>query len=110
MGPTKNLPKPISLLNINGFYDGLLSFLDYAVEKEFISTQARRILVTAYVVHQLIEQLEAFILEYDKATSKLDWSVDEGHLGMRALIAGAAAATAAYGAHKHGGHGGHMNT
>ncbi|KAL5763732.1 hypothetical protein ACOSQ2_016326 [Xanthoceras sorbifolium] len=29
--------KPIGLLNVNGFYDGLLSFLDYYVEKEFIS-------------------------------------------------------------------------
>ncbi|KAL5802963.1 hypothetical protein ACOSQ4_031268 [Xanthoceras sorbifolium] len=29
--------KPIGLLNVNGFYDGMLSFLDYVVEKEFIS-------------------------------------------------------------------------
>ncbi|KAL5852598.1 hypothetical protein ACOSQ3_007716 [Xanthoceras sorbifolium] len=29
--------KPIDLLNVNGFYNGLLSFLDYTVEKEFIS-------------------------------------------------------------------------
>ena len=28
--------KPISMLNVNGFYDGLLSFLDYSVEKCFI--------------------------------------------------------------------------
>ncbi|KAL5818921.1 hypothetical protein ACOSQ4_022763 [Xanthoceras sorbifolium] len=64
--------KPIGLLNVNGFYDGLLSFLDYAVEKEFLSPQARQIFVTAFGVHQLIEQLEAFVPEYDKATSKLD--------------------------------------
>ncbi|KAL5782583.1 hypothetical protein ACOSP7_007612 [Xanthoceras sorbifolium] len=70
--------KPIGLLNVNGFYDSLLSFLDHSVEKEFISPQARRILVTASNVHQLIEQLEAFVPEYDKTTSKLDWSVDAG--------------------------------
>ncbi|KAL5823842.1 hypothetical protein ACOSQ4_021742 [Xanthoceras sorbifolium] len=70
--------KPIGLLNVNDFYDSLLSFLDHYVEKEFISPQARRILVTASNVHQLIEQLEAFVPEYDITTSKLDWLVDEG--------------------------------
>ncbi|KAL5765707.1 hypothetical protein ACOSP7_016324 [Xanthoceras sorbifolium] len=70
--------KPIGLLNICGFYDGLLSFLDHAVENQFISPLARRIIVTASNVHQLIEQLEAFVPEYDIATSKLDWSVAEG--------------------------------
>ncbi|KAL5733108.1 hypothetical protein ACOSQ2_032800 [Xanthoceras sorbifolium] len=62
--------KPIGLLNICGFYDGLLSFLDHAVENQFISPLARRIIVTASNVHQLIEQLEAFVPEYDIATSK----------------------------------------
>ncbi|KAL5781198.1 hypothetical protein ACOSP7_006227 [Xanthoceras sorbifolium] len=70
--------KPIGLLNICGFDDGLLSFLDHAVENQFISPLARRIIVTASNVHQLIEQLEAFVPEYDIATSKLDWSVAEG--------------------------------
>ncbi|KAI9153934.1 hypothetical protein LWI28_018686 [Acer negundo] len=32
--------KPISLLNVNGFDDGLLSFLDYSVEKSIISPLA----------------------------------------------------------------------
>ncbi|KAL5838527.1 hypothetical protein ACOSQ3_015696 [Xanthoceras sorbifolium] len=70
--------KPIGLLNVSGFYDGLLSFLDHAVENEFISPLARRIIATASDVHQLIEQLEAFVPEYDIVTSKLVWSVDEG--------------------------------
>jgi len=30
--------KPICLLNVNGFYDNLLSFLDQAVEQEFITS------------------------------------------------------------------------
>jgi len=29
--------KPIGLLNVNGFYDNLLSFLDQAVEQEFLN-------------------------------------------------------------------------
>jgi len=30
--------KPISLLNVNGFYDNLFSFLDQVVEHEFLSS------------------------------------------------------------------------
>jgi hypothetical protein len=30
--------KPIGLLNVNGFYDKLLSFLDQAVEQEFLTS------------------------------------------------------------------------
>ena len=33
--------KPLGLLNINGFYDGLLSFLDHAVKQDFISQATR---------------------------------------------------------------------
>jgi hypothetical protein len=32
--------KPIGLLNVNGFYDNLLSFLDQAVEHEFLTSSA----------------------------------------------------------------------
>jgi len=32
--------KPIGLLNINGFYDNLLSFLDQAMEQEFLTSSA----------------------------------------------------------------------
>jgi hypothetical protein len=32
--------KPIGLLNVNGFYDKLLSFLDQAVEQEFLTSSA----------------------------------------------------------------------
>jgi hypothetical protein len=32
--------KPIGLLNVNGFYDNLLSFLDQAVEQEFLISSA----------------------------------------------------------------------
>jgi len=32
--------KPIGLLNVNGFYDNLLSFLDQAMEQEFLTSSA----------------------------------------------------------------------
>jgi len=39
--------KPIGLLNVNGFYDNLLSFLDQAVEKKFLTSSARQIIISA---------------------------------------------------------------
>ncbi|XVF48734.1 hypothetical protein PTKIN_Ptkin03bG0213500 [Pterospermum kingtungense] len=35
--------KPICVLNINGFFNGLLSFVDHAVEQKFITQRARKI-------------------------------------------------------------------
>ncbi|KAL5749881.1 hypothetical protein ACOSP7_024484 [Xanthoceras sorbifolium] len=68
--------KPIGLLNICGFYDGLLSFLDHAVENQFISLLARRIIVTAPNVHQLIEQLETNIgLSWAGLHGRVNWAV-----------------------------------
>ncbi|KAL5765094.1 hypothetical protein ACOSQ2_017688 [Xanthoceras sorbifolium] len=68
--------KPIGLLNICGFYDGLLSFLDHAVENQFISPLARRIIVTASNVHQLIEQLETNIgLSWTGLHGRVNWAV-----------------------------------
>jgi len=38
--------KPIGLLNVNGFYDNLLSFLDQAVEQKFLTFSARQIVIS----------------------------------------------------------------
>jgi uncharacterized protein (TIGR00730 family) len=49
--------KPIGLLNVNGFYDNLLSFLDHAVEQKFLTSSARQIIISAATAEQLIDQL-----------------------------------------------------
>jgi hypothetical protein len=41
--------KPICLLNINGFYDNLLSFLDQVVEQKFLTSSARQIIISAAI-------------------------------------------------------------
>ena len=46
--------KPIGLLNVNGFYDNLLSFLDHAVEQKFLTSSARQIIIFAATAEQLI--------------------------------------------------------
>ncbi|KAK4848556.1 hypothetical protein QYF36_014490 [Acer negundo] len=67
-GATKNLGKVLAEKRMHLVYGG---------EKGFILHLARRIFVTASTAHQLIEQLEAFVSQYDHVISQLDWSIDE---------------------------------
>lgn len=65
--------KPVGLLNVDGFYNSLLSFIDKAVDEGFISPSARRIIVSAPTAKQLVRALEEYVPEYDEVTSKLVW-------------------------------------
>ncbi|EYU18134.1 hypothetical protein ABFS82_10G063000 [Erythranthe guttata] len=65
--------KPVGLLNVEGYYNSLLSFLDKAVDEGFISPTSRRIIVSAPSAKQLVRELEEHIPEYDEITSKLNW-------------------------------------
>ena len=50
--------KPILLLNINGFYDKLLSFLDHCVAEGMLQPQNRELLLTAGTVEEAFTQLQ----------------------------------------------------
>ncbi|XVF01976.1 hypothetical protein REPUB_Repub04eG0136200 [Reevesia pubescens] len=65
--------KPIGMLNVNGFYDSLFSFLDHAVEERFISQAIGQILATVTTHEQLLDQLQAFIPNLDPAMALLNW-------------------------------------
>ncbi|XVF23343.1 hypothetical protein REPUB_Repub13aG0030000 [Reevesia pubescens] len=71
--------KLIGVLNVNGFYDCLFSFLDHAVEQRFISQATLQILVTATTFDQLLDQLQAFIPEPDPTLATLDWSTNSNN-------------------------------
>ena len=51
--------KLIGLLNVNGFFDNLLFFLDQAVEQEFLTSLARQIIISVATAEQLIDQLQS---------------------------------------------------
>ncbi|KAF8772928.1 hypothetical protein HU200_005328 [Digitaria exilis] len=79
----------VGLLNVDGYYDSLLAFIDQAMEEGFISPSARRIIVQAPSAHELMEKLEVviarlehiyirmhskvYVTYYDKVASELDW-------------------------------------
>ncbi|KAL6530165.1 hypothetical protein OROHE_014518 [Orobanche hederae] len=68
--------KPIGLLNVNGFFDGLLSFINYSSEKGFISERAKRIIVVATTPEELINKLIAFVPEPDPPLANIIWMED----------------------------------
>lgn len=48
----------VGLLNVDGYYNSLLSFIDKAVEEGFISPSARHIIVSGTTARELVKKLE----------------------------------------------------
>lgn len=48
----------VGLLNVEGFYDSLLLFIDMAVAEGFISEAARHIIISASSAKELVGKLE----------------------------------------------------
>ncbi|KAL6589320.1 hypothetical protein ACP70R_013273 [Stipagrostis hirtigluma subsp. patula] len=65
--------KPVGLLNVDGYYNSLLTFIDQAVEEGFISPSARRIIVSAPTAQDLMDKLEEYVPYYDRVASGLNW-------------------------------------
>ncbi|KAH7666179.1 Cytokinin riboside 5'-monophosphate phosphoribohydrolase LOG protein, partial [Dioscorea alata] len=53
--------KPIGLLNVDGYYNSLLSFIDKVLEEGFINLAARKIIISSSNAKELIEKLEVII-------------------------------------------------
>ncbi|WVZ61346.1 hypothetical protein U9M48_011242 [Paspalum notatum var. saurae] len=54
--------KPVGLLNVDGYYDSLLSFIDKAVDEGFVTPAARHIIVAAHTPHDLLARLEDYVV------------------------------------------------
>jgi len=52
--------KPCGLLNINGFYDGLISFLDHVVEDEFLRPVYRDMLLVESSPEAMLEAVRRY--------------------------------------------------
>ena len=77
--------KPLGLLNVNGFYDGLLSFLNHAIEQGFMTQANRRILVLTSSADELIDQLQNVVPEVDPLMSQLVWDSEASDNKKHAL-------------------------
>jgi uncharacterized protein (TIGR00730 family) len=61
----------IVLLNVNGFYDGLLGWIDKSVEEGFIRPGNAKILVSANTAEEAIEALREY--KVSESQYKLQW-------------------------------------
>ncbi|CAA2993581.1 cytokinin riboside 5 -monophosphate phosphoribohydrolase LOG1-like [Olea europaea subsp. europaea] len=73
--------KPVGLLNVDGYYNSLLSFIDKAVDEGFITPSARHIIVSAPTAHELMSKLEDYIPKHNGVASKLSWEIEQQQLG-----------------------------
>ncbi|RWR79201.1 cytokinin riboside 5'-monophosphate phosphoribohydrolase LOG1 isoform X1 [Cinnamomum micranthum f. kanehirae] len=72
--------KPVGLLNVDGYYNSLLSFIDKAVDEGFITPADRHIIVSAQTAHELMRKLEDYVPKHDGVAPKLSWEVEQlGH-------------------------------
>lgn len=46
--------KPIGLLNVGGYFDLLLNFIDYMLRERFISTEHRQLIITSHDPEELL--------------------------------------------------------
>ncbi|MBN2616220.1 MAG: TIGR00730 family Rossman fold protein [Bacteroidales bacterium] len=52
--------KPVGILNINGYFDKLLDFIDHSVEAGFVRPEYRRNLMFSSSVSELVEKLQQY--------------------------------------------------
>ncbi|OAY38031.1 cytokinin riboside 5'-monophosphate phosphoribohydrolase LOG1 [Manihot esculenta] len=69
--------KPVGLLNVDGYYNSLLSFIDKAVEEGFISPNARHIIVSAPNPKELVKKMEEYFPQHEIVASKVTWEMEQ---------------------------------
>lgn len=69
--------KPVGLVNVDGYFNSLLSFIDKAVEEGFISPNARHIIVSAPTSKELVKKLEDYVPCHEGVASKLSWQMEQ---------------------------------
>ncbi|KAL0356527.1 UNVERIFIED_CONTAM: Cytokinin riboside 5'-monophosphate phosphoribohydrolase LOG5 [Sesamum calycinum] len=68
--------KPVGLLNVDGYYNYLLTFIDKAVDDGFIRPSQRHIFVSAPNAKELVQKLEEYVPVQDGGVAKLNWTVE----------------------------------
>ncbi|KAG6413559.1 hypothetical protein SASPL_126273 [Salvia splendens] len=76
--------KPVGLLNVDGYYNYLLTFIDKAVDDGFIKPSQRHIFVSAPNAKELVQKLEEYVPVQDEEVAKLNWEVEIEQVGFAA--------------------------
>ncbi|URE18537.1 Cytokinin riboside 5'-monophosphate phosphoribohydrolase [Musa troglodytarum] len=76
--------KPVGLLNVDGYYNSLLAFIDKAVEDGFIQPYQRHIFVSAPNAKDLVQKLEEYVPVEDAVAAKLSWEMEQ--MGLNSTL------------------------
>ncbi|KAK9129295.1 hypothetical protein Sjap_009782 [Stephania japonica] len=74
--------KPVGLLNVDGYYNYLLTFIDKAVDDGFIRPSQRNIIVSAPNVKELVQKLEDYEPGHDGTIARARWEVEQEEFNM----------------------------
>ncbi|KAH7523526.1 hypothetical protein FEM48_Zijuj06G0020700 [Ziziphus jujuba var. spinosa] len=87
--PKTLMPREVGLLNVDGYYNSLLSFIDKAVDEGFVSPAARHIIVSAQTAQELMCKLEDYAPKHSGVAPKLSWEMEQqlGYNNAKADIA-----------------------
>ena len=69
--------KPVGLLNVDGYYNALLCFIDNAVDEGFIKPTARHIIVLAPTPKELLDKLEEYSPRHEEVVPRTKWETTE---------------------------------
>ncbi|KAL8498990.1 hypothetical protein ACS0TY_022085 [Phlomoides rotata] len=69
--------KPIGLLNVDGYYDPLLTLFDKGVQEGFIKPVARHIVLSAPTAYELLEKMEQFVPFNDHVAPHESWQMEQ---------------------------------
>ncbi|GAB4853068.1 Cytokinin riboside 5'-monophosphate phosphoribohydrolase log5 [Ancistrocladus abbreviatus] len=68
--------KPVGLLNVDGFYNCLHTFIDKAVDDGFVKPSQRHIFVSAPTAKELLQKLEEYVPVHGEL-AKAMWEVEQ---------------------------------
>ncbi|CAA2973518.1 cytokinin riboside 5 -monophosphate phosphoribohydrolase LOG8 [Olea europaea subsp. europaea] len=69
--------KPVGLLNIDGYYDSLLTLFDRGVEEGFIKPSARHIVLSAPTAKELLTKMEQYTPYMDHVAPHESWKMEQ---------------------------------
>ncbi|CAA0838412.1 Cytokinin riboside 5-monophosphate phosphoribohydrolase LOG8 [Striga hermonthica] len=69
--------KPVGLLNVDGYYDALLTLFDKGVEEGFIKPSARRIVLSAPTANELLTKMEQYTPLHDGVAPHESWHMEQ---------------------------------
>uniref|UniRef100_K3XM11 cytokinin riboside 5'-monophosphate phosphoribohydrolase n=1 Tax=Setaria italica TaxID=4555 RepID=K3XM11_SETIT len=75
--PRALMPLEVGLLNVDGYYDPLLTLFDKGATEGFIKQDCRDIIVSAPTAHELLKKMEHYTRSHTEVAPRTSWEMSE---------------------------------